>query len=227
MDVKELISRYEAGERNFISIKLEDNSEKVNLNGLDLRNINLSRSELSDVNFCDSNLIGADFSNAELINSNFNNACLVDVNFKEASLDGASFEGANLTNANLIGSYLYLTKFMNANLMNTILDANNKVPESDLSELNEDGDFVIGYRTKKSIHLSEMVYLVGNCYNAPYFSVDIVSVCHPGIYLAPLDWLKKVYAKMKYVKVKAFKNEVLKVEDKYRAKRIWVLEDLR
>lgn len=58
--VAALLSKYQAGERNFSAIKLS----KVDLSGLDLRGANFSRSTLWEVDLSQANLEGLTYSPA-------------------------------------------------------------------------------------------------------------------------------------------------------------------
>jgi len=141
---------------------------------------------------------------------------------ERADLAYANLAGANLTGANLAYAGLAGANLAGTNLKGTCLDPEAPLPETDLSELEEKDGWYYGYRTQKSQHCGDTVYEPGKSYEAPYFSVSIETACHPGIYLAPLDWLKEHYPNEPLVRVRA--KHVLKAGDKYRAKYIEVLE---
>jgi len=143
-------------------------------------------------------------------------------NLADANLAGANLAGANLYGANLVGAILVGADLAGATLKGTCLDPEAPLPEADLSELEEKDGWYYGYRTQKSQHCGDTVYEPGKSYEAPYFSVSIETACHPGIYLAPLDWLKEHYPNEPLVRVRA--KHVLKAGDKYRAKYLEVLE---
>src|SRR3990172_3993029 len=126
-------------------------------------------------------------------------------------------------NADLTGADLTWVDLTGANLKGTCLDPEAPLPETDLSELEEKDGWYYGYRTQKSQHCGDTVYEPGKSYEAPYFSVSTKTDCHPGIYLAPLDWLQREYPNEPIVRVRA--KHVLKAGYKYRAKYIEVLED--
>ena len=178
-------------------VRDEKGGERANLTGA-----NLARADLTDASLVGANLVGAN---------------LVDAKLTDANLVGANLTRANLTNANLVGAYL-----AGANLKGTCLDPEAPLPEADLSELEEKDGWYYGYRTQKSQHCGDTVYEPGKSYEAPYFSVSTKTDCHPGIYLAPLDWLKENYPDEPLVRVRA--KHVLKAGDKYRAKYLEVLE---
>jgi uncharacterized protein YjbI with pentapeptide repeats len=147
-------------------------------------------------------------------------ANLQDANLQGANLQDADLQGANLRDANLRDAYLY-----GANLRGTCLDPEAIIPEQDLSELGEVKDgYVYAWRTAKSMHVGNNVYEPGQTYVAPVFSVDDVSSCHPGIYLASMDWLEAQYGlALAFVRVRARVSDVLRAGGKYRARRIEVL----
>jgi len=207
MEREELIRRYNAGERDFVRVNLSG----VYLCKTDLFGVNLIRSNLSEANLTKANLTRANLFRADLSGANLTEANLIGVNLSEANLYRANLSKTNLTNANLQG---------------TCLDPQVQVPETDLSCFETEGDYIIGYRTKGSMHKSNTIYEPGKHYVAPWFSICTETSCHPGIYLATLSWLKDEYPFSLYVKLKALKAETLKVGNKYRAKQIWVLEDV-
>jgi hypothetical protein len=92
MDAHELITRYEAGERDFGWANLY----KADLNGAVLRG-----AVLYHVNLSEANLKGADLDRADLIAANLRAA-----NLREAILTGANLRGANLVKADLAGADL-------------------------------------------------------------------------------------------------------------------------
>jgi uncharacterized protein YjbI with pentapeptide repeats len=134
-------------------------------------------------------------------------------NLRRADLNGTDLDSANLTGAILT---------------NTCLDPNNPIPECNLSEFERQGDFIIGYRTKESQVMGYTIYEPGEMYEAPWFSTSNWS-CHPGLYLATLDWLDNAGYVSAYepnfglVQVMALASEVHQAGDKFRAKRLWVM----
>jgi hypothetical protein len=246
--VKELLEKYAAGERNFRGANLIGadlggadlrgadlrgaNLSWADLRGADLRGANLTGANLIGANLIGANLIGANLTCADLYEADLSGADLSRADLRGADLYEANLSRADLSGADLRGAYLYGTNLAWtdlgwANLANTCLDPSAEIPQCDLSEFASDGDYIIGYRTKKSQHCGKTIYETGNHYVAPYFSVDTETKCHPGIYLATIIWLHNNYSIEKYVKVKALKSETIKAGDKYRAKQIWVIEDYK
>jgi len=157
-------------------------------------------------------------------------ASLAGANLAGANLAGANLAGANLTDANLAGANLYGVDLAGVNLAGatlkgSCLDPEAPLPKTDLSELEEKAGWYYGYRTQKSQHCGDTVYEPGKSYTATYFSVSVETDCHPGIYLAPLAWLKREYPNEPLVRVRA--KHVLKANDKYRAKYIEVLGKMK
>ena len=131
-----------------------------------------------------------------------------------ANLQGVSLQGANLRGANLSG---------------TCLDPNAKIPQaSDQAFLDAgfelSGDYILGWRTQVSQHCGSTQYAPGQMYQAPWFSTDASTDCHPGLYLASKTWMEKNYPQAALVRCKALKSEVLGAGNKFRAKRLWVME---
>jgi uncharacterized protein YjbI with pentapeptide repeats len=87
MDAQELITRYEAGERDF---------GWSNLYQVDLSGAVLSRVVLYHVNLGGANLKGANLDRADLIGANLREANLV-----KADLTGANLSGASVTSEQL------------------------------------------------------------------------------------------------------------------------------
>ena len=177
----------------------------------------LSGADLSKANLSGANLYGANLSGANLSEANLSEANLRGANLSEADLSKADLSGANLYGANLSG----------ADLSNTCLDPNALVPSiSDevliTSGFTIDGDKIFGFRTLKSQYYGEHVYTSGE-HISNAFSVDINTDCHPGIYLAGMEYMKANYKGKEGVKCYCFRNEMVHAGDKFRAKRIWVV----
>jgi len=189
----------------------------ANLAGANLTGANLTLADLAGANLYGANLAGANLTRAYLAGANLTGADLTDANLTGANLAYADLAGADLTGANLVGANL-----TGAILKGTCLDPEAQLPETDLSGLEEKDGWYYGYRTRRSQHCGNTVYEPGKSYTAPYFSVSTETTCHPGIYLAPLAWLKEKYPDEPLVRVRA--KHVLKAGDKYRAKYIEVLE---
>jgi len=112
MEAKELIKKYEAGDRDFNGenfwraelrgVNLSGASfECANFNGAILRN-----TKLKGVNLQNANLPGADLRNACLWGADLKGA-----NFRNADLQNADFRGANIKDANLGGANTKHTLF--------------------------------------------------------------------------------------------------------------------
>jgi hypothetical protein len=206
MTPQELKQRYNAGERDFrcASLYCADLRDAV-LQGADLR---------------DANLIYADLQDADLRGANLGYACLQDADLRGANLEGAELQGAYLKRANLQG----------ANLQNTCLapDAVCAAPPTDeditQAGLELRGDKVYGWRTETSRHCGSAFYEVGKEYEAPWFSVDHTTPCHPGLYLAGKEWLEENYPNAGVVRVYCLCSELVHAGDKWRARRLWVVE---
>jgi uncharacterized protein YjbI with pentapeptide repeats len=124
---KELLSRYQAGERNFAGIRLaepDDDPEalcKADLSeiilsgaylpGVKLREVNLSGAKFIGVYMPDADLTLADLREANLTGATLTRACL-----ECADLKFANLEGGNLTRANLDGADLTHAKLALSNL---------------------------------------------------------------------------------------------------------------
>lgn len=222
---------------------------KINLSGENLSGVNLFRA-----NFSGADLSGADLSKADLTGAIFENTICYETNlygtrlcgaflrttfsksnlsranFTVADLSRTIFSESDLSNADFTGSDLYGTKFPGTNLSGTYLDPNMPVPSIPDREiisagLEIYGEYVVGYRTQKSQHCGNIVYIPGTLVIAPYLSKDINMVCHPGIYLAGMNWLMWQYPNSDYVKVKCRRDELIHAGDKWRARRLWVISD--
>ena len=160
----------------------------------------------------------------------FSEANLREANLKGADLRGADLRGANLSGSNLCRANLSGANLKGANLSETCLDpavAFDPPTDEELKaaglEVSEDGTIVYGWRTGQSKHCGRTVYEVGQEYTADAFSTSKETECHPGIYLAGLKWL----AENDYhcdVKVSCAREDLIKAWDKFRAKKIFVVE---
>ena len=216
MNIPEILAKHEKWVRD------EKGGERANLTGANLARADLTDASLVGANLVGANLVDAKLTDANLTDANLTGANLTGANLAYAGLAGANLAGANLYGANLVGAILVGADLAGATLKGTCLDPEAPLPETDLSELEEKDGWYYGYRTQKSQHCGDTVYEPGKSYEAPYFSVSIETSCHPGIYLAPLAWLKREYPNVPIVRVRA--KHVLKAGDKYRAKYIEVLE---
>jgi len=211
----------------------------ANLQGALLRNANLSGADLRYANLRYADLQGADLRDVDLRYANLRNAILRSallegadlrdanlrcVDLRRADLYGADLRCANLYGANLRDVDLRDVDLRYADLCGTCLDPEAIIPYQDLSELGDVKDgYVYAWRTARSMHVGNNVYESGQTYVAPSFSVDEMSSCHPGIYLAPRDYLIAQYGLTTFVRVRALVSDVLRAGDKYRARRIEVL----
>lgn len=148
-------------------------------------------------------------------------------NLQNYDLSGVDLSGVDFSRANLVN-----TNFTGANLTGTCLDPNNPIPPISNETLTQreliiDDEYVVGYRTRHSQHCGSTEYVPGNCYAAPWFSTSLME-CHPGIYMDDLKTLRRFYGGKRLVMVKALRSELFHPYpfSKFRAKRVWVLEDV-
>jgi uncharacterized protein YjbI with pentapeptide repeats len=124
---EELISRYEAGERDFRGAKLAGaNLNEVFLVGADFRGANLAGAYLycailARSSFADADLAGAYLVGAELDGADFDGADLAGANLAGADLRGAYLIGADLAGADLAGADLRDANLAGADLAGAIL----------------------------------------------------------------------------------------------------------
>jgi hypothetical protein len=174
------------------------------------------------------NLSGAYLHGADLREANLSGAYLFRANLREADLSGADLHGADLHGADLREANLRGADLSGAYLSGTTLDPLAAVPHPTARQFVEagfalEGDFVIGYRTRKSMHVGSTVYEPGTAHAAPWFSVDQYTECHPGLYFAPVAWCRREYPCEDLVRVAAVRDEVVRAGNKWRAKRLLVL----
>lgn len=129
---KELLSRYQAGERNFAGIRLaptDDDPEALcgadlseiilsgaYLPGVKLREVNLSGSLMVGVYLPDADLTLADLSYANLIGATLKRACLECADLNATLLEGANLIGANLDGADTVNTNLDYSVLCQTNL---------------------------------------------------------------------------------------------------------------
>jgi hypothetical protein len=178
------------------------NGVRADLSGADLRGADLSGAELSRAN-----LRGADLNGANLISANL----------VGANLSGANLSGANLHGANLIGANLHGTCLAEDAALPEFADA-----EVEKAGLTVDGEWLVGYRSAKSIHCGSAEYAPGTVHVAPWFSVDASTECHPGLYFASKMWMLSGYPGEQLVECRALRAETVHAGDKWRAKRLWI-----
>jgi len=160
-------------------------------------------------------------------------AYLSGANLWGANLSGADLAGANLSGANLSGANLSEADLRGANLSEadlswTCLDPDAQLPAISDEEITQagleiDGDWVYGWRTKRSQVVGNAIYEPG-IYTAPVFSVDTETSCHPGIYIAGEAWLRDNYPGTDIVRCRCRRIELLHAGDKWRCKQLEVLE---
>jgi len=210
----------------------------ANLSGADLAGANLSGANLSGANLSEADLRGANLSEADLFQANLwgadlreanlREANLREANLREANLREANLREANLREANLSGAYLRGANLSGAYLSWTCLDPDAQLPAISDEEITQagleiDGDWVYGWRTKRSQVVGNAIYEPG-IYTAPVFSVDTETSCHPGIYIAGEAWLRDNYPGTDIVRCRCRRIELLHAGDKWRCKQLEVLE---
>jgi len=151
-----------------------DGGRRANLSGADLSGANLSGANLSGANLSGANLSEADLSGADLSGANLSRA-----NLSGADLSGAYLSGANLSGADLSGANLWGTCLMR---MMTAYEwcLQNTCPMRSLAFRT----LALGSRTISSPVMGGAGYQVGRLYEAPFFSHDRATDCHPGLYVA-------------------------------------------
>jgi uncharacterized protein YjbI with pentapeptide repeats len=142
---RELLKRYEAGERDFSGtdlsgIKLYGSKLiEIDLSGADFSNANLENAKLSDVDLNDANFSyanlrntrirgrvhKADFSHANLTGANLSYADLGLANLSHVNLTGANLKNTSLSGANLASANLTQAKLGRANLSGANLNQAN------------------------------------------------------------------------------------------------------
>jgi Pentapeptide repeats (8 copies) len=148
MEIRELLERYERGQRDFTWVELNGallakmtlagiGLSRAKLNGATLEAADLSRSklikaELENANLQQANLMaailvkanltGANLQRSHLKNTDLSQAQLEGANLTDANLEGANFTGANLTEARLTGANLTGIKLNRAKLTGANLE---------------------------------------------------------------------------------------------------------
>jgi uncharacterized protein YjbI with pentapeptide repeats len=122
MNPSELLSRYEAGERNFRGADLRDaDLSGADLSGADLRRANLRETCLHEAILTkailyQANLTKVDITSAKLVSTNLEGATLINAKLTFADLTEANLEEADLTDAKLTSSVLYRANLLKAQL---------------------------------------------------------------------------------------------------------------
>lgn len=155
-------------------------------------------------------------------------------NFFGVSLDRYVMRGLDLRKVVFDRASLWRTDFDGADLSGTCLDPRASFLPSAHEEIRaagfyiheKDGEEIVrGVRTLfSSVRAGGHEYTPG-WHEAPVFSVSD-EPCHPGIYMASSRWMREHYAKeTRLVGCWAYRDELLRVGDKWRARRIFVEED--
>jgi len=150
----------------------------------DLSEANLSRANLWRADLSRANLSGADLWRADLWGADLSEANLSEANLSEADLSGANLSGANLSEANLWGANLSEANLWGTCLMRMMTAyewcLQNTCPMRSLAFRT----LALGSRTISSPVMGGAGYQVGRLYEAPFFSHDRATDCHPGLYVA-------------------------------------------
>jgi len=202
---------------------------RANLTGANLAGAYLTRSRLFEANLTEANLFEAHLVRADLTGAYLVRANLTGADLTRADLTEVTLTGANLTGANLTGTHLAGAVFTGADLTGTCLDPTAPVPVVDawdgLDLVTVAGEQrVYGWRTREGQHVGNTVYTPG-LHVAPVFSVCASTSCHPGIYFGARAQMEASFPSATLVRCYALVGEVVHAGGKYRAKRIWVVED--
>jgi uncharacterized protein YjbI with pentapeptide repeats len=176
----ELLSRYQAGERNFSGAEtqtLQDaNLSKINLQGVNLSGFNLKGANLQGANLTQANLSRANLQNADLSNALLEQSNLADADLSYAQLVGASIRLANLNRVNLSHAYLlgadleYATlchaNLQNANLQDAKLE-DADLSDADLSGANLTGTKLFGANLTNTLNASGSASIFANSVDNP------------------------------------------------------------
>lgn len=112
MQIEQLLSRYQSGERDF---------SKIDLSGVDLSNVDLSGSDLSLANLKAANLSRANLRGTNLSGAILQKANLSQADLTKANLNMADLGFANLSNANLSGASMQMTILFRAKLTGALM----------------------------------------------------------------------------------------------------------
>ena len=195
----------------------------ADLIGADLAGADLTVADLTGAYLTGANLIGADLAGADLTGANLTGANLTRANLTRADLTGAYLTGANLIGADLAGAALTGTCLNPASPLPALTDEAIRAVG-----LEPDGERVWGWRTATSQHCGSTEYKPrAESYDAPWFSVDAGTDCHPGIYISNRKWLEGEYAGVPLVRCYCRRDELLLIAAKGggRCKRLWVTGD--
>ncbi|HEY9741181.1 MAG TPA: pentapeptide repeat-containing protein [Coleofasciculaceae cyanobacterium] len=154
MNVREILKKYAAGERDFTAANLaEMNLSGVNLSGANLSEVNLSVANLSGASLSGTNLSRARLNVARLSNANLSNANLTQANLNVTNLIRADLRGADLSQARMIRAELIRAELSGANLQEANLSGADlreaalrqaQLSRATLTEANLRGAFLTG-----------------------------------------------------------------------------------
>jgi uncharacterized protein YjbI with pentapeptide repeats len=116
--VKDFLSRYAAGERDFSNIDLSE----TDLSGVNLTLANLHNAKLTWANLKGANLYHIDLGQAKLRHANLSGSMLRSSNLQGTDFLNANLSGADLSWSNLNGANLTGADLTDANLKNAILE---------------------------------------------------------------------------------------------------------
>ena len=154
MNVREIIKKYAAGERDFCGFNLSElNLSAANLSGANLSEANLSVANLSGANLSGTNLSRAKLNVARLSGANLSQANLTQASLNVTNLIRTDLKQADLTQATLIRAELIRAELSRANLKEANLSGADlreaalrgaKLSRATLSEANLRGAFLTG-----------------------------------------------------------------------------------
>ncbi|WP_437338457.1 toll/interleukin-1 receptor domain-containing protein [Sorangium sp. So ce394] len=135
-NVRELLTRYAAGERAFSGARLSGaNLLNAKLSGADLTRAFLYAADLFGADLTGANLTGAGCFSADFSSANLSFAMLCDVDLVRTDLSSANLTSANLTGARLAFSSLLRANLSGANLSGASLSGAN-LTGADLTDAN-------------------------------------------------------------------------------------------
>jgi hypothetical protein len=214
MKAKELIRRYNAGERDFRGANLRNahlgcaDLRGADLMGADLRGANLSWAELNGAklegadlmgaNLSWAKLNGADLEGANLRGADLNEANLQDAYLVDASLRYADLQAADLYRANLREADLGCAKLSGANLSGVNLSGTKDLLDAVAwlrDNFESDADGLIVYKG-----IGDTNYLAPDCWTIePGAALEEVcdscrtSDCACGVSFATMSWVRQEY----------------------------------
>ena len=154
MNVREIIKKYAAGERDFCGLNLSElNLSTANLSGADLSDANLSVANLSGANLSGTNLSRAKLNVARLSGANLSQANLTQASLNVTNLIRTDLRKADITQATLIRAELIRAELSSANLKEANLSGADlreaalrqaKLSRATLSEANLRGALLTG-----------------------------------------------------------------------------------